>query len=185
MDLIKRGSAGAWPAQRVCKCASHDMPENPRYYNNANKNGKLWILYRCIKTCNFSVAWITLWIAALALWKEAALLHCFVCLWTYCYLTILRTEIIDENLTQGATLKGRWDSLPHLPPVFPPSHPTEHCYLTMLLQWEVILLMNKIKRLYTFSPIQAPPPFDFVPLRMVNWICYRDLSRGHHSVVLF
>lgn len=105
-----------------------------------------WILYRCIKKCNFSVTWITLWIAALALWKEAPLLYCFVCLWTSCYLTILRTGIIDEDLTQGCTLKGRWDSPPHLPAVPLSSHPIEHCYLAKLLQWGVIFLMNKIKR---------------------------------------
>lgn len=130
----------------LCKCSSHDMPENLQYYNNANKNGKLWILYRCIKKCNFSVTWITLRIAAVALWKKAALLYCFVFLWTFCYLTILRTEIIEENLTQGYTLKDRWDSLPPAAlQFFPPSRSIEQCYLARLLKWEVILLMNKIK----------------------------------------
>lgn len=56
----------------LCKCSSHDMPENLQYYNNANKNGKLWILYRCIKKCNFSVTWITLRRAALAPLKEGS-----------------------------------------------------------------------------------------------------------------
>lgn len=112
--LIKRGGCclRLVCSAFLCKCSSHDMPENLHYYNNANKNGKLWILYRCIKKCNFSVTWITLWIAALVLWKKAALLYCFVFLWTSCYLTILRMEIIEENLTQGYTLKDRWDSLP-------------------------------------------------------------------------
>lgn len=106
--LIKEGGCCS---TFLCKCSSHDMPENLQYYNNANKNGKLWILYRCIKKCNFSVTWITLRIATLALWKKAALRFCFVFLCTSCYLTSLRTEIIEENLTQGYTLKDRWDSL--------------------------------------------------------------------------
>lgn len=121
-NLIKRGGCSVMlvcPAL-LCKCTSHDMPENLHYYNNANKNGKLWILYRRIKKCNFSVTWITLRIAALALWKKAALRSCFVSLWTSSYLTILRTEIIEETLTQGYTLKGRWDSLPPPPPALPP-----------------------------------------------------------------
>lgn len=130
----------------LCKCSSHDMPENLQYYNNANKNGKLWILYRCIKKCNFSVTWITLRITALALWKKAARLYCFVFLWTSCYLTVLRTEIIEVNLTQGYTLKDEWGSpSPLALQFFPFFQSIEQCYLAWLLKWEVILLMNKIK----------------------------------------
>lgn len=80
-----------------------------------------WILYRCIKKYNFPVTWITLQIIALALWKKSTLLYCFVSLWTSCYLTILRLEIIEENLTKGYALKGRWNSLlPHIPLQFSP-----------------------------------------------------------------
>lgn len=36
--LIKEGGCCS---AFLCKCSSHDMPENLQYYNNANKNGKL------------------------------------------------------------------------------------------------------------------------------------------------
>lgn len=135
------GAAGGRAAQHcsLSKCSSHDMPENLQYYNNANKNGKLWVLYRCIKKCNFSVTWITLPTAAPAPLKEA----CSPMVLCVPLNIFLSGYFKDGNNRRefngggGLYLEGQVG--------FPPSHPS-HSIEGCDLKWEVILLMTKIKR---------------------------------------
>lgn len=146
--LVKTGGCCVRPACSALlpKRSSHDMPENLHYYNKANKNGKLWILYRCIKKCNFSVTWITPNRCSGPL-KEGSstLLLCAP-------LNILLSDYFKDGnnrreFNSGLYFEGqvRFPPAPH-PCSSPPFRSIEHSYLVQLLKWGVILLMNKIKR---------------------------------------